>query len=358
MASFEIQSKSKKYPVIVTNSFKEITRYIDIKPNSKLVIITDENVNRLYIKEFTEAISNLNCTLCSYIIVAGEESKSLQTTQKIYQFLLEQQCGRKDIIVALGGGVVGDVAGYVAATYMRGIHLVQVPTTLLAQVDSSLGGKNGLNFKNIKNVIGTFYQPDLVYININVLKTLEQRQIASGIAEIMIHALIKDKQLLDKVVDNSVALFNKKEDVLQNIILESCKIKGRIVSEDEFDQGNRAILNLGHTIGHAIEGASNYALSHGESIAIGTMGAFKIANRMGLISEELIMYLEQVLVCLRLPCCSHGVVRGQVYSNIYHDKKKEGLKLYFILPVKIGEVKKIAVENQLLKEVLQEIILD
>jgi len=306
--------------------------------------------------ECINALKESGYDVHKYVIAAGEENKNLDTVNEIYRYLVKQKLERNSVLIALGGGVVGDITGFVAATFLRGINFVQVPTTLIAQADSSVGGKVGVDFEGSKNIIGAFYQPRLVYINVNSLKTLPKREVQAGLAEVVKHGIIKDRDFFDYVEYNLNKIFEFKEDVLQFTARANCSIKGSVVEEDEREGGLRAILNFGHTIGHAVESVSGFQLLHGECVSIGMVGAFKMAQHLGMVdakeSDRVIGLLERI----GLPTGIKGMDVDKVFAQMYHDKKIKNNKLVFILPKRIGEVLQISIDDTaLIKEVMQEL---
>jgi 3-dehydroquinate synthase len=269
----------------------------------------------------------------------GENNKNLGTVKDIYRFLLDNQFERNDLIIALGGGVVGDTAGYAAATYLRGIAFIQIPTSLLAQVDSSMGGKVGVNLGGYKNMIGAFYQPRLIYSNVQVLKTLNENQIRCAIAEMLIHAFIASPAMIDDILKNQEKIIvSRDSEVLERLVYENVRINMSVVVKDEKETGIRRILNLGHTFGHAIEAYRNYSYPHGMCVSIGLVLAFKIAEGKGLIKKAEVAYVTNVLKILGLPTEIEKPDWNTIFNNMAHDKKLENGKLIFVLPTKIGEV--------------------
>ena len=253
----------------------------------KLAVITDSNVGPLYADKVAQCLKETGNNIFVYTFEAGEKNKNLNTVQDVYEFLIKNKFDRKDVLIALGGGVVGDLTGFTAATYLRGIRFIQMPTSLLSQVDSSIGGKTGVDFNGYKNMVGAFYQPILVYINIETLKTLPIRENLSGMGEIIKHGFIKDKGYLKWLNDNSEHILNLEYDALEYMICESCMIKRAVVEYDPKETlGERALLNFGHTLGHAIEKNSNFSLLHGECVALGMLAALEISYTKGYISEN------------------------------------------------------------------------
>ena len=324
--------------------------------NGRVMVVTDSNVSGLYLGVCMDELTSAGFQVCSFAFEAGERSKNLDAVKDIYRELADQRFDRNSAIVALGGGVTGDIAGFAAATYMRGINYVQVPTTLLAQADSSIGGKTGVDFEGAKNMIGAFYQPRFVYININTLRTLPLRELRSGLAEVIKHGLIRDAGFYDYIRRNMRKIFQFDESTLIFITKGNCTIKKSVVEQDEKESGPRAILNLGHTIGHAVESVSGFTLLHGECVSIGTAGAFRLARKLGMISESLADETEQTFEAAGLPVKAAGMEPRRIFEEMLHDKKASGGKLRFVLPVRIGEATVRTVDDeQLLAEVLEDL---
>lgn len=360
MVKLSIKLPDKHYPIYITTNFENLAKSIKkagIDKNSKIVIITDTNVARYYANECSRILEKHGFNVHRYIVQPGEKSKSLETISDIYRYLLNINMDRSDSVLALGGGVVGDITGFVAATFLRGLHFIQVPTSLLAQVDSSIGGKVGVNFEGYKNIIGTFYQPQLVYINVNSLKTLPLLDIKSGMAEVLVHAIIKDKDFFYYIKQNIERIFNLEDMVLQYLIKVNCSIKGRVVEQDERDKGIRVILNFGHTIGHAIEAASGFRLLHGECVSIGIVAACKMAFFLNMIEADEVFEVRNLLIKVGLAVKTDGIKVEEIYNCMLHDKKIKNGKFMFILPKSIGEVVIYPTDdNNLIKKVINEVI--
>lgn len=308
----------------------------------KVAIITDENVAPLYAGTIAEKLTSAGFQTATYVLPAGESTKSLAHAGELYDFLADEGFTRSDGVMALGGGVIGDLAAFVASTYMRGVHFVQIPTTLLAQVDSSIGGKTAVNTSRAKNLVGTFSQPDGVLIDPEVLTTLEPRRVREGIAEIVKSAAIADEELWQ-----FLAGLSDENDLLQHaeaVITASLKVKRKVVEEDEFDNGPRLTLNFGHTIGHAIENTVGYGIvSHGEGVAIGMIAINAEAERQGLTPAGTTAELKQMLEKFGLPTSTDLWDEDKLYEAITHDKKARGSKLKIILLDKIGSAKIVAI---------------
>ena len=309
----------------------------------KVAVITDTNVAPLYAEKIMFQLRQANFEPVLSIVPAGETSKSLEQAAELYDFLADNDFTRSDGILALGGGMVGDLAAFVASTFMRGIHFVQIPTTLLAQVDSSIGGKTAVNTNKAKNLVGTFSQPAGVLIDPEVLKTLPVRRLREGIAEIIKSAAIADATLWKQLNE-----LKDEKDLLEHavpIITATLEIKRKVVEEDVFDQGNRLILNFGHTIGHALEKLSDYTLPHGYGVAIGMAMITRGYYRMG-------KTLERILQKFHLPITYDLSHPDELFHAITHDKKARGSQLNIILLEKIGQAKIVPVPTETFKDYL------
>lgn len=303
----------------------------------KIAIITDSNVEKLYAKDVQKELNKVSKTVITYAIPAGEENKNLKEIEKIYKVLIENHFDRHDLVVALGGGVVGDMAGFASATYLRGIDFIQIPTTLLAQADSSIGGKTGVDFDEYKNMVGAFHMPRLVYMNISTLNSLSDRQYASGFAEVMKHGLIKDASFYSWLIENMYEIEDKDTDVVLEMVKRSCEIKKSVVEKDPTEKGDRALLNFGHTLGHAIEKAKGFSLTHGECVALGCVAAAFISWKKELIAMEEYYEIRDMFVPFNLPISVEDLEPSEVIKLTKSDKKADGDKIKFILLKKIGK---------------------
>ena len=303
----------------------------------KLCIVADSTTAELYGAELKEILKE-TCTYVSmFVFPAGEVNKTLNTVRDLYEHLILEKFDRKDMLVALGGGVVGDLTGFAAATYLRGIGFIQIPTTLLSQVDSSIGGKTGVDFDTYKNMVGAFHMPRLVYMNLNVLKTLPDRQFACGMGEIIKHGLIQDSDYLEKLSTYQREIREKNYAALLWMVAGSCKIKRHVVEEDPTEQGIRAWLNFGHTIGHSVEKLKDFTLCHGECVAIGCAAAAWMSWKRGLISEKEKEAAEQLLLDYQLPVSVKELKPEDIVKTTKLDKKMDAGKVKFVLLKKIGE---------------------
>lgn len=303
----------------------------------KLCIVTDSTVEKHYCKEVLALVKKVSQKAVFFSFPAGEESKNLDTVKNLYQFLIEEGMERTDMLVALGGGVVGDLTGYTAATYLRGIDFIQIPTTLLAQCDSSIGGKTGVDFDGYKNMVGAFYMPRLVYMNVSVLKTLEDRQFFSGFAEVMKHGLIKDHIFYEWLIDNMYEICERNLDILEEMVMKSCQIKKLVVEKDPTEKGERALLNFGHTIGHAIEKAKHFELMHGECVALGAVAAAYISWKHELLSMEEYYEVRDMFVPFNLPISVDDIDPEEILKLTKSDKKMTEGKIKFVLLKKVGK---------------------
>ena len=307
---------------------------------SSIVIVTDDVVAPLHGSKVLDALDNVNLTMHEWTVPAGEASKSLWQAESFYDFLASKRCDRGTLIVALGGGVVGDLAGFVAGTWMRGVRFVNCPTTLLAMVDASIGGKTGLNHAGRKNAVGVFHQPEAVLVDVSTLATLDDRAFNAGMAESIKHGVIADEAFLSWQMDHAQEIKGRDPRVLEELVARNIEIKAAHVEQDERDHsGVRAKLNFGHTIGHAIEVVCDYALPHGECVGLGMLGAVRIAIGRGLVDEGVRDRLRAALRSFSLPCrfTFQGDISAMM-SALRGDKKSVGGVVRFVLPTKIGEV--------------------
>lgn len=348
MLKLNINLDERSYPIYITTSYKDIGKSIhSAKLTGKMVLITDSNVDKYQAKECMDALKGSGHEVSKFVIEAGEKNKNLDTIKDIYMFLLGLKLDRNATLIALGGGVAGDITGFAAATFLRGINFVQVPTTLLAQSDSSVGGKVGVDFEGSKNIVGAFYQPKFVYINVNSLKTLPKRELQSGLAEVVKHGIIMDEEFYEYIDYNVNKIFSFDEAVLQYIAKTNCSIKGAVVEKDEKEGDLRAILNFGHTIGHAIETVMDFKLLHGECVSLGMIGALKMSLYLEMIDEESVNRVKRTLEKIGLPTSLEGIDVESVYKQMFYDKKLKGNKLTFILPrKKIGEVIQCKIDDE------------
>lgn len=305
----------------------------------KAIIITDDNVVKLYGDLISRKLSNLGVSVKTVSLTPGEENKTLEVIGKLYEEFFDYKMDRKSLVVALGGGVTGDIAGFAASTFMRGTPYIQIPTTLLAQVDSSVGGKTGVNHPRGKNMIGSFYQPQAVFIDTDTLASLPERELIVGIVEVIKYGVIRSKEFFEYIDNNLSSILALDNDTLEHIVSHSCETKANVVQEDEKEGGIRAILNYGHTIGHAVEALTGYRkYRHGEAVAIGMIYASKIAREMGMVDNTIITTQETLLKKLNAPTQMPDLDPALIVAKLYQDKKTIGGKLRFVLPEDIGKV--------------------
>lgn len=329
---------ANSYDIFITDSFSGLAESLGgINAPEKLLIVTDTNVERLYSEEVKEALSSAGYDCAVYAFPAGEENKCMDSILGICGACMEHGLDRRSMIVALGGGVVGDMAGFAAAIYMRGIDFVQIPTTLLSQSDSSVGGKTGIDFRSGKNILGAFHQPKLVYINVSTLKTLPEREFVSGMGEVIKHGIIRDAEFYRFIKDNAELIKSLDSETLIKMAKRNCGIKAEIVECDEKENGLRAILNFGHTIGHAAESALDFTVTHGECVGLGMVAVSHIAACRGMIDKAVLADIEAALTEYGFRTKIALPPADLIYSYMQRDKKKANGKLKFVLPVAIGD---------------------
>lgn len=303
----------------------------------RVAVIADSNTAKLFGSTVCDILEGHCKEVLLHSFPAGESNKTLDTVKGIYKALIEAKFDRKDLLVALGGGVVGDITGYAAATYLRGIDFVQIPTTLIAQSDSSIGGKTGVDFDGYKNMVGAFYMPKLVYMNISALKELDDRQFYAGFAEVMKHGLIKDALFYEWLLDNMYEIHDRDSDVLLEMVMKSCTIKKLVVEKDPKEKGERVLLNFGHTIGHAIEKAMDFSMLHGECIALGMVAAAYISWKHNWLSMDEYYEVRDMFVPFNLPISIDSIHPEEILQLMKLDKKMEAGQIKFILLKKVGK---------------------
>ena len=314
---------------------EELTRLEMV--GKKACIVTDSIVEPLYAEPLKKVLEDAGNTVSVFVFPSGEENKNLDTIQNLYEKLINEHFERRDFLIALGGGVTGDMTGFAAATYLRGIDFIQIPTTLLSMVDSSVGGKTGVDFRQYKNMVGAFNMPRLVYMNLDVLSTLEERQFYSGFAEAMKSALIKDAKFYEWQIENMYEICDREPETMKELVRKSCDIKRFIVEKDPTEKGDRALLNLGHTIGHAIEKYKNFNMTHGECVALGCVAAAYISWKREMLSMEEYYEIRDMFVPFNLPISIDDVEIEEVLAYTKSDKKMENNQIKFVLLKKIGK---------------------
>ena len=347
----------RSYPIHIGNGILSHSEIIlDHVPRKRAAIVTNTTVAPLYMERLRNALEGQGVVTVPIVLPDGEAHKNWQTLNFIFDALLRHRCERSTPIIALGGGVVGDLAGFAAATYLRGVPFIQIPTTLLAQVDSSVGGKTGINHPLGKNMIGAFYQPRVVLADTATLDTLPEKELRAGIAEIIKYGLIRDLDFLEWLERNMAKLLIRDADVLVEAIRRSCVNKAEVVQADERESGVRALLNLGHTFGHAIENAMGYGVwLHGEAVAAGTMLAAELSKRMGMIGEAEVERIRKIYAQAGLSAIAPDLGPEKYLRLMGLDKKVEGGNMRFILLRHIGEaVLHSDVPAEILTETLME----
>ncbi len=342
MAIINVPLESRAYEILIgSGMLPMIGQFVSERVKlTHAVIITDENVEALHGEVVLQSLKARAARVDFLSIPPGETSKSVDCAAALWEKLLEYGTDRKSVIVALGGGVVGDLAGFVAATFTRGLNFIQIPTTLLAQVDSSVGGKTGINLTAAKNMVGSFWQPRGVLIDTLVLKTQGERDYRSGLAEVVKYGIILDAEFFAYLEEHIAGLVERDPTVLEYVVGRCCELKAQVVIADEREEtGLRAVLNYGHTFAHAIEAVSGYGeLMHGEAVAIGMECAARLALALGRIDQDLVARQHQLLAALGLPTTLPDLDRTALIQAMGHDKKVEHGKLRFVLPTRMGHV--------------------
>ncbi|MBQ1547668.1 MAG: 3-dehydroquinate synthase [Lachnospiraceae bacterium] len=328
------------YEIKIRDSFSELLPamlHLNLNAARRVCIVTDSNVSKLYLSEVASILSEGFSEVKTFEFPEGESSKNLSVVEKLYGELIKWRFDRNDLLIALGGGVTGDMTGFAAATYLRGIDFIQIPTTLLSQVDSSIGGKTGVDYMQYKNMVGAFYMPKLVFINTSVLKTLPNEQFASGMAEVIKHGLIRNKIYYKWLRDNFQKINDKDPETLEIMIFESCQVKKEVVENDPTEKGERAVLNFGHTIGHAIEKLSDFSLYHGQCVAKGSVCSAYISYKRGYISMEDYMQIVDTFEEFNLDTTIDTKLDVEtIIETTKSDKKMVGDKIKFVTLHGIG----------------------
>jgi len=329
---------NRSYPIFIGQHLlgekKHLAPYIK---GQQVMVVTNETVAPLYLEQTLASLTDFKTS--SVILPDGEHYKTLEVLNKIFDQLLEQRFDRQCTLVALGGGVIGDMTGFAAACYQRGVNFIQIPTTLLAQVDSSVGGKTGVNHPLGKNMIGAFHQPQVVVCDTNTLNTLADRELSAGLAEIIKYGLIRDLNFFEWLEQNMQKLLDRDPEALAFAIERSCQNKAEVVAEDEHEGGVRALLNLGHTFGHAIETGGGYGTwLHGEAVSIGTILAADLSHKLGWISEETVQRIKAIFIAARLPIDVPKNISTDTLLNLMKvDKKVRSGRVRLVLLKSIGE---------------------
>ena len=341
MKRLRIDLGERSYEILVgRNLIAEIGRHLSsILQPSRVVVVTNPSINRFYGARLASGLSDSGSPTEILEVPEGESSKSIPQAEKLYDRLLELNCDRKSLMIALGGGVIGDLTGFVAATYQRGIPFIQIPTTLLAQVDSSVGGKTAVNHPRGKNMIGAFYQPRLVLADLETLRTLPENEFRAGLAEVIKYGVIEDSELFSYLEQNTEKILAQAAECLEHIVETSCAIKARVVEKDETESDYRRVLNFGHTIGHAIEALTGYKkYIHGEAVAIGMVQAAKLSANTGRCPPDIPQRIAALVEKFGLPSKMPDLNPHDIIKTIYLDKKTMHKQIKFVMVKDIGSI--------------------
>jgi 3-dehydroquinate synthase len=361
--SIEVMLAGRSYPILIEEGVLHrigSEARASLSPRCrKAAVISNQRVFSLLGDTVSKSLKEAGLDVSKFLIGDGERFKTLRTAEKVYSFLIEQRLERADCIIALGGGVVGDLAGFVAATYLRGIDYIQVPTTLLAQIDSSIGGKTAVNHRSGKNLIGAFHQPKLTVIDPEVLQTLSIRELRAALQEAIKYGVIGDEDLFELLDQKRERILDRDPAVLREVIVRCCSIKAGVVSRDERESGERRILNFGHTVGHALEAATDYKrFKHGEAVGYGIIAAAKISYLLDILAHSHAETIERLVHAFGQLPSTAGIDPGSVLEAMNQDKKAVSGNLVFVLPERIGhviirEAVPMPVIHQVLSELLQ-----
>lgn len=358
MSTVTVNLSERSYPIYIGEGIlSEIGRLVKgLGLGSKILLVTNPKVKALYGHQILQSLSQAGFDVCTVEIPDGEEHKSLDSARLLYDAAFEHGLDRKCPVMALGGGVIGDLAGFVAATYMRGVPFIQVPTTLLAQVDSSVGGKVAVNHPKGKNIIGAFYQPKMVLADIQTLRSLPVREFNAGMAEVIKYGVIWDRDFFEFLENEHAAISELKTEQLMRIVKTSCQVKASVVEEDETEQGVRAFLNYGHTFGHAYEALTGYKkYVHGEAVAAGMVAAAATAVELSMLGADEKTRIENLVRLFSLPVDIGNLAPADIIASMQHDKKAVAGQVRFVLPEVLGKVTMVAgVSNDILVKVLLE----
>lgn len=333
------QNQAPIYDIVLEHSFEKLGEEVEklFVKDKRICIVTDSNVAPLYLQEVTDCIAPLCSQVISYVFPAGEERKNLDTVRDLYETLIQKKFDRHDLLLALGGGVVGDLCGFAAATYLRGISFIQVPTTLLSQVDSSIGGKTGVDFASYKNMVGAFHMPLLVYANISTLLTLTDEQFSAGMGEVVKHGLIKDREYYEWLGQNAGEIWGRDLSLCEQMVIVSNQIKKDVVEKDPTEKGDRALLNFGHTLGHAVEKLKDFQLLHGHCVGLGALAAACLSAGRGLISMEEVDGIRDTYQKFHVPVTVGGLKAPEIIEATKNDKKMDAGVIKFVLLSAVGD---------------------
>lgn len=343
------------YPIYFEKDFSKLSQALKEEglEGRKICIVSDSHVAPLYKEAVSDALKEATSSVCFFTFEAGERNKNLNTVQELYGTLIDNGIDRKGILAALGGGVTGDLTGFAAATYLRGIDFIQIPTTLLSQVDSSVGGKTGVDFRQYKNMIGAFHQPRLVYMNLNTLQTLPEVEFSCGMGEILKTGLICDGDFFRRICTNKDEIKALEISALSSMIRRCCEIKAGVVERDPKEQGERVLLNLGHTVGHAVEKLKDFVLLHGQCVGIGLIAAAFLSMERGFLTKEEYEEIRKGCAAYDLPLGVSGLKAEEILSATKKDKKMEQGRIKFILMDGIGKsfIDKTVTDEELLRAI-------
>ena len=339
MKKIRVNLKSNSYPVFIgKNILPEILRGYNWNDYSKILIITDSNVDKIYRDFIFNLFKNLSNEKKLFVIKAGENSKSYSTLKNIYTYMISNGFGRDSFIISMGGGVVGDISGFAASTYMRGIKYCQIPTTLLAMVDSSIGGKTGINFDKTKNIVGSFYQPEFVVGDFLFLNSLSHKEWICGLGEVLKYCFLSDYKFFNYLNNYFDRIWNKEISYAHKLIIECAKIKSAVVSEDEKEKGLRKILNLGHTFAHGFESVLNYKIKHGEAVIAGIGCALILSNKLGLLAKDNFDKFFELIKKFKIDFNIYNINKKNLFDAMLKDKKNKQGKTKFVLIKDIGQI--------------------
>ncbi len=335
-----VHLKNNPYQIIIGNSALKQLK-IEIEKNNfnkNILIVIDENVSNYHLKDIKRVFNGHKGKINYYQLKPGEASKSYVQLNKIYSFMLNLGYGRDSVIIGIGGGVTGDLVGYAASTFMRGVQLIHVPTTILASVDSAVGGKTGINFEKKKNMIGTFYQPRMVLVDTEFIRTLPQKEYTSGIGEIIKYGYLADISFFEYLNNNINKIYKDDREIIIQIIKKCVSIKASVVSQDEKESGLRKILNLGHTFAHGFETDLNFKIKHGEAVIAGVVSALYLSEYLGILKTGKLDEFLSLPLKIKMPKLFRNVNINNIMEIMRHDKKNKNGKIKFVLPVEIGNI--------------------
>ncbi|MHA1948851.1 MAG: 3-dehydroquinate synthase [Candidatus Thorarchaeota archaeon] len=348
ISSFDVKTVSREYPVFVGQNLIDRIGELIAGSIGRAFIVTDDVISKIHLDPLIRGLESSEIDTALKVLEVGESLKTLDTVMVLYDFLAKNKASRSDTIIALGGGVIGDIAGFVASTFKRGMNLIHVPTSLLAQVDSALGGKTGINLRAGKNLVGTFYQPLAVIVDVCTLDSLPLSDFTTGLAEVIKYGVIMDKELFQFLIDNKKQIVDRDLSIVSTMVERALRNKAQIIEVDEREErGKREVLNFGHTIGHGIEICSNHTVLHGQAVAIGMVEEARIAVRMGHLEKAILESLVSILSMFGLPTkIPEGIDSEQLGEVMKQDKKMRNGLLTLPMLVGLGETKMMAVDPE------------